>query len=219
LDKTRRKGENYYEIGRKKLEEMGKADVKALEELAVQAVNVGKYEEAIDLWRAYIKFKPADPGAYICLGTAYSNSGNFIEARNAHAEAFRLAPNMPETLTNYVRSEMYLGNAELAAVIYEKSQSLEQADESTLFVMAVVYCCCRKEPEARAYFERLLQVPALNGRTGLSIAIYELLDKLRAAGQAEYASEVLRFSLANNYLDNDLHRLKKMIAEGNAINP
>lgn len=213
LDKTRRKGEHYYDIGKKKLEDMGTSDLRALQELAIQAVNVGKYEEAIELWKQLISHQPDNAGAYICLGTAYNSLDNFLEAREAHATAFKLAPQMPEALTNYIRSEMYLGNAEIALATFEQSKINEDIDESTLFVMAAVYSCCKQQQKAIACFERLLQVPALNGRTGLSIAIYELLGRLRAAGQSVYASEVLKVALAENFLDNDLEKLREIINE------
>jgi hypothetical protein len=48
-DKSEKKGEAYYEIGCKKLEEMGDSPV-ALRELAIQAEGLKKHQEAVELW-------------------------------------------------------------------------------------------------------------------------------------------------------------------------
>jgi hypothetical protein len=50
LDKERAfsKGEEYYRLGKKKLAEKEKVEIKAVDELAVQAAVLGRYEEALE---------------------------------------------------------------------------------------------------------------------------------------------------------------------------
>ncbi|MCD6298234.1 MAG: glycosyltransferase, partial [Deltaproteobacteria bacterium] len=64
------KGEAYYHMGRNKLEELGD-DVVAIRELAVQAGDLGKHDEAIELWQRLVAIKPDMPVAYVNMGTAY----------------------------------------------------------------------------------------------------------------------------------------------------
>ena len=61
-DKIAAKGEAYYKLGMKKLLEKGD-DAKALHELAVQAGELGKFEEAVELWQSVLRLEsiPTSP--------------------------------------------------------------------------------------------------------------------------------------------------------------
>ncbi len=71
------KGEEYYELGKKKLLEHGMDDVDALTELAVQAVGeFEKHEEAVELWKRVLQIKPKNTKA---LNELMQESENLID--------------------------------------------------------------------------------------------------------------------------------------------
>ena len=65
----RAKGEEYYQLGKKKLSEQGEQDPQALYELAVQASELEKYDEALEFWKRLIAVKPDLAKAYYGMGT------------------------------------------------------------------------------------------------------------------------------------------------------
>ncbi len=74
LDATKAtaKDEQYYELGLKKMKESG-GDFKSVWELAVQAGELGKLEESIELWHKVIGFKHREAAAYFNLANHYLN--------------------------------------------------------------------------------------------------------------------------------------------------
>ena len=60
--KEKRKWEDYYLLGKKKLEKSG-GDIRSIRELAVQANVLKRYEEAAELWHQVIRLQPEFAGA------------------------------------------------------------------------------------------------------------------------------------------------------------
>ena len=83
LDRVRvtEKGERYFLLGMKKIEETG-GTPRAILELAIQAGELGRYDDAIRLWRRYLDGKPAQDvsRAYVNLINACLNADRFDEA-------------------------------------------------------------------------------------------------------------------------------------------
>ncbi len=112
------KTEIYYNIGRKKLAEMGD-NIAALRELAIQAGHLEKHQEAIELWQQFIQRTPDDAEAYVNIGTAYWHLGKYDQAVISAQKAIELAPNMKEAHFNYAISQLQLGNANDAIPVLE----------------------------------------------------------------------------------------------------
>ena len=68
-DVIRSKGEEYYQLGMKKLSEQGEPDPQALYELSVQATELEKYDEALELWKKLTGLKPDFAKAHYGMGT------------------------------------------------------------------------------------------------------------------------------------------------------
>jgi GT2 family glycosyltransferase/predicted Zn-dependent protease len=107
--KEERKGEDYFLLGKKKLEKSS-ADIWSLRELAVQANILKRYEEAVELWHQIIRLQPNLQEPYINLTSIYMNLGKFQEASATSQKAVELDPNCKEAVMNYSIAEFTLGN-------------------------------------------------------------------------------------------------------------
>jgi GT2 family glycosyltransferase/MoaA/NifB/PqqE/SkfB family radical SAM enzyme/Flp pilus assembly protein TadD len=107
--KEKGKGEEYFLLGKKKLEKSN-ADIRSLRELAVQANFLQRYEEAAELWHQVIRLQPKLPEPYINLASIYMNLGKFQEASAHSKKAIELDPDGKEAVLNYSIVEFTLGN-------------------------------------------------------------------------------------------------------------
>jgi tetratricopeptide (TPR) repeat protein len=101
LDKKRlkRKGEIYFEIGKKKMEEMGD-DLFAVREMAIQATTLEENEMAIKLWQRLISLDPPElmvADAYINMATLYNRLSNFEQALLVAKKGVAKAPDLKES--------------------------------------------------------------------------------------------------------------------------
>ncbi|MDD5722993.1 MAG: glycosyltransferase [Syntrophales bacterium] len=105
------KGEAYYLLGRKKLEEKGD-DLQSLVELAIQAGGeLGKHAEAVDLWKRVLILDPLNVKAFLNMGYAYLKMGKHEEARAAGEKALALDPELKEAVIVYTTCEALIGDA------------------------------------------------------------------------------------------------------------
>jgi glycosyltransferase involved in cell wall biosynthesis len=107
--KEKRKGEDYFLLGKKKLEKSD-GDIRSLKELAVQANVLKRYEEAAELWHQVIRLQPELPEPYVNLTSIYVNLGKFQEASALSKKAIELDPDCKEAVVNYSVVEFTLGN-------------------------------------------------------------------------------------------------------------
>ncbi len=109
VKKVEAKGEQYYLLGKKKLEEGG-ITPKALYELAVQAGELGRFEEAVELWQRLLAQTPNDPLAHFNLGYALLKLGRYEESLSASRTAGKLDPGLKENILNYANAELAVGD-------------------------------------------------------------------------------------------------------------
>lgn len=194
------KGEAYYHMGRKKLNEMGD-DLVAIRELAVQAGDLGKHDEAIELWQRLVALKPDMPVAYVNMGTAYLKLGKYEDALLSARKAVELAPHMKEALNNYALCQLYLGNARQAIPALEKLMEQEPEYLSAQFVLSAAYCCDGKMKMGLETFEKLRHT--ITG-PGLAVACHDLAKKLVSAQRLEYAISLLEAAIEGKYVNKDV---------------
>jgi tetratricopeptide (TPR) repeat protein len=103
LEKKRldRKRLLYYALGRQKLA-AGSQDTKALYELAVQAGELERFDEAETLWLELLESEHELPVAWFNLGYVYLRLGRVKDALIATERALMLKPDYPAALVNRV---------------------------------------------------------------------------------------------------------------------
>ncbi|MEJ2163891.1 MAG: glycosyltransferase [Desulfobacterales bacterium] len=188
LDKERltRKGEVYFEIGEKKLEEMGD-DINAVRELAIQATTLEKNEMAIKLWQRLISLNPPElmvADAYINMATLYNRLSDFDQALLVAKKAIAVAPHIKESLYNYALAELHLGNAQATIKVLEELVNRMPDYPPAQFILFAAYFCSG-EKEKGFKIIRKLKATALG--SNLVYPIMELAETLIKAQQNEYA--------------------------------
>ena len=181
------KGRRYYQIGTKKLAEV-EHSAAAIRELAIQAGNLEKYEEAVSLWQRVIGLQPETADAYVNMGTAYWNLGRYNKAVDSARKAINLAPNMKEAHFNYSLGLLHLGKAGAAIPVLESLLAKYPEYFSARFLLAAAQCCAGQTLKGAQGLKRLKQSKL---GPGLNISCQTLAEGFRSAGQIDYAQAIL----------------------------
>ncbi|MGH7743168.1 MAG: glycosyltransferase, partial [Candidatus Eiseniibacteriota bacterium] len=120
----RGKGESYYELGKRKLDELGD-DVTAIAELAIQARALERYDEAIELWQRALAISPDLSIAWFNVGSALIELGRYEEALTASRRALELKPEQKEIVYNCAMAEFYAGDGRSALEMLERLTGAE----------------------------------------------------------------------------------------------
>jgi len=197
-----KKGEVYYRIGRKKLNEM-KDNANALLELAVQAGILGKYEESIELWERFIHIKPEVPMAFINMGAMYAKLGKYDQAVSAAAKALEIGPDMKEAHYNYAFSKVHLGQVKEAILVLEKLLNRFSEYPPAQFLLAVAYCLEAREAKWLKRFERL----RLTMGPGFAVACHEFAKGLVSAQRQDDALILLEAAIKSKNSNREIDKL------------
>lgn len=194
------KAELYYNIGKKKLNEFG-GNPSALRELATQAGNIGKYEEAIELWHKFIAIESDLPDAFIMLGTAYSQLGKYQDAFEMAKRALHLAPCKREALYLYGVCELYLGNADKAIV--HLNSLLKKTPEflPAQFILAAAYSC---DGEMQNSIRVLNNLKKSVMAPFLVLCFQEVVKGLSLQKRYEYAISLLETAILTKNINKDI---------------
>jgi glycosyltransferase involved in cell wall biosynthesis len=184
-DKTLSKGENYYLLGLKKLEENGD-DVKALKELAIQAGELKHFSEAIDLWQRTLKLYPNMVEAYVNMTSIYAQMGLYRESLAAGEKAIELNPDSKDAVCNYALSEIYGGDVKKSVDVLEKLLKKERNFPQANIMLGVAYLCLGNSEKGISVFSDL-------GIVGdaLAATVKSFADALAGAGRNDYAAALL----------------------------
>jgi len=203
---NRGKANAYFKIGFKKLDAMGDNPI-ALRELAIQAGNLEKFAEAIELWQRLIALDPDSAEAYINLAAANLNSGKYPEALDASQRAVELAPHIKETHFNYSMCELFAGNTKSAIAALERILEQTPNYPAAQFMLAAAFCCAGQAQKGVACFERIKETAM---GPALPIACQELSQKLATAGRHDFVAGLLETAGQCFQLDETTRSLMKM---------
>jgi tetratricopeptide (TPR) repeat protein len=190
--KTEEKGEAYYLLGRKKLDERAE-DPKALYELGVQAAELGKYEEAVGLWQRLLSVQPDDPLALFNLGYSLLKLGKFDECLDASRRALERDPDLKEAVLNYANAELYVGEVPRAVAVLERTLSRLPDYPPAEGLLAAAYYIEGKKEKGLELFSKLRA-------RGFDCAefLHDLAETLVNAGRTEYALTSLEAAVKSN---------------------
>ncbi|MGB9438932.1 MAG: glycosyltransferase [Desulfobacterales bacterium] len=203
-----RKGEIYFEIGKKKLEEMGD-DLNALRELAVQATIIGKNEDAIELWERLLALKPdskLSAEVFINMGTVYSRMGKYQDALYASKKAIKHSPELKEAIYNYSMAELHLGNAGKTIKVLEEMLTKIPDYPPAQFILVAAYACQGNKERA---LEGLKKLKSIKMGTAFVYSCVELAKGLISADQIDYAISLLGAAIDSEIVNADLLNLFK----------
>ncbi|MFN3396866.1 MAG: tetratricopeptide repeat protein, partial [Thermodesulfovibrionales bacterium] len=152
--KTEEKFELYYELGKKKLEE-GENREKAIYELAIQASEMGRLDEAARLWEDLIRVKPEFGSAYISLARVYCELKRFNDAEKTAKKAVELAPHMKESHYSLGMSQFYKGNIDAAIKSLLKALEVDPDYPLSYGLLSICYIMKGDKEAARKYIEKV----------------------------------------------------------------
>ena len=184
------KGDAYYQLGKKKLEEKGE-DLKALTELAIQAGGeFGKYEEAVDLWKRVLKIDPRNTKALVNMGGALLRLHEYEAARTSSKMALTLAPDLKEAAIIYTTSEVLIGDAGKTIPILEDLLKKVPEYPLALAILAVTYCI---EGEREKGLENIKRLTKMGFETARYL--HDLSKMLISTGKTDSAVSLLEFAV------------------------
>lgn len=150
LDKKQR----YFEIGMQKLAQQPD-DMAAICELAVQAGELGRFAEAIDLWDRVLRRDPEYVEALFNKGYCLMGLQRYDEALVCSRKVMELNPDHKEAALNYGVCELYAGCPQkaldriLPVVKRHREYPLLQA------LCCVLYACLGQQKEAASLYKVL----------------------------------------------------------------
>ncbi len=199
------KSEAYYLLGKMKYES-DPTNMKYIYELAKQAQELRKYEEAVQLWLellALLRENPESPGyktiaaisygdplpeIYIQLASAYVMLDRFEDALEAARKAMGDARGkLPAYVHVYAYCEIIAGSLDKASsALDELLQSMPDYPPA-VSLMAVRYCLEEKNEKAKEFLQRL----RLKG-IPISSPLKKVSEKLSAYGKKDEAALILK---------------------------
>ncbi len=188
LDRARvtEKGERYFELGMKKIAETG-GTPRAVLELAVQAGELSRWDDAVDLWRRFLGGNPGREAvrAYVNLINACLNADRFDEALSEARKAETLANGTRELLLNCAAAEFFAGDLRKAATMAQRLLQKNPDYPPALGLLAMALALTGQEERGLECMQRL-QERGLDTRSQLLPAV----AKLRIAERDEQADRL-----------------------------
>jgi len=110
----------YYQLGKKKIDESG-GNPRAFYEHAIQAAQLRRYDEAVDLWHRFLGTGSSEDLhlVYMNLGHVYLETARYAEAAAACRKALDIDPELKEAHLNLALSEFFMGRSKEAAAILD----------------------------------------------------------------------------------------------------
>ena len=201
------KGQEYYQLGRRKLEERGGGDYTAIRELAIQAGEIGKSEEAIDLWQRTLALCPnaVEPRVEVFFNLAfnYINTGKYPEALDASRKAVELSPGIKDAVLNYALSAMLTGDVSKTKTLLEEFVSGENDHPIMVGMLGAAYLISGDNSSGLVLFKKLAEK-----KINCVTYINSLLELLMGSGQLAYFNRLLDATASDNIADRETLRRK-----------
>jgi glycosyltransferase involved in cell wall biosynthesis len=185
-EKKLQKAQAYFKIGLAKLEQL-KNDLPAIREMAVQAGELRRWTEAIELWQHLLELQPNFVEAYVNIAGALWQLGRYSEALASAQRAANIEPNVKEGWFNIAVSQLMLGRAQQAVDILEALTQRQPAYLSAQFMIAAAYGCLDNQKRSQELFERIL---TSSGGVSIYFAIQDLIKRMRKDQQKDYANRL-----------------------------
>ena len=153
-NKLMAKGKEYYRLGIAKIEQT-QGDCSAFKELAIQASEIGEYEEAVGVWQKVIERQPNDAVAHMNLGFALLMMRQHAKAAEFSKKALAIDPELREAALNYAAAEMFAGDIRTAVSTLEHLLEKHADYPPAMGRLAAAYIVSGRKAEGLGYLEKL----------------------------------------------------------------
>lgn len=175
------KARKYYALGYAKLEAMAQ-DAAAIRELAVQAGQLERWQEAIHLWERLLGIRPEFAEAMVNLASANWQLGRYAQSLEWARRAVAEDDTLKEAQFNLALSHLLMGDYHQSARLLEKLVNRQPDYLAADFMLSIAKACQGHIDLAAAGMRRLGQGPA---GSALPAAIGDIHRRLVSAGHAQ----------------------------------
>jgi len=200
-DKVIAKGKEYYRLGIAKIEQTN-GDYSALKEFAIQASEIGQYEEAVDVWRKVIDLQPHDAAAHMNMGYAFLMMRQYDKAIEYSKTAMEIDPELREAALNYAGAEMIAGGVHAAVSTLENLLKKHADYPPAMGRLAAAYIVCARKEDGLRLIEKLNS----KGYDGASV-LEEQARAFMAESKFEAAVLLLTAAIEKGIGNGSLHDL------------
>jgi len=200
-EKTALKGEMYYQLQKNKFVPKKELSEEDIYYSAIQAAEIGKYEEAIEYFKRLIVTKPS---AYIYynMGLSYLNLGRYNAALLALKQALQLSPHSRDIIVAYSQAEICNGNAKIAILHLEELLRKDANYQLAILALAVAYYCENIKNDGLGCIQKLKEL-----NFGCTYYFSEFAKMLISSGQIHYAILLLEAAVENGNANADTSML------------
>ncbi len=196
---TKKKG--YFSLGIKKRAAQ-KGSMAALIENAIQAQEIGEYEQALDLWQQVLKEKPDAAMAHFNMSFVLIELEKYKQGKQAASRAMELDPGLKEAVLNCALCQLRTG--EIENVLEQLPVFLHETPGHPVAtgLMAVAHCIRGRKDTGLRLFDAL-------GAMGFNCPEYVLehARKLLSAGRRQDAIQLLEAVSPSQHADGNLQTL------------
>ncbi len=183
------KGEKYYHLGLKKLDEIRHDQALIpLRELAIQAGILKHYKQAAELWQRVLELDQDNAEAHLNLGTALFSLGKITEALQSAKQATKLKKDLKEGHFNYALYELHLGRSAAAVKKLTRLRLQEPEYLAAKFMQAAALCCQDGIKAGRKAFNKIMDKNITEEM--ITVAGSELAESLTKAGREKDAEKI-----------------------------
>jgi glycosyltransferase involved in cell wall biosynthesis/Tfp pilus assembly protein PilF len=203
------KSEAYYLLGKKKLEEEGE-NLKTLIELAVQAEGkLGKYEEAVDLWKRVLKIDPGNKKALLNMGCTCFKLEKYEPARTSSKIVMELDPGLKEAVIIYTTCEVLIGDMEKTIPILENLLKKVPEYPLAIAVLAAVYGMGDDKEKGLEHIQYLMKMGFLCAEY-----LHNLSERLVSVDKNDSAVSLLEFAVESGNGTREIRELLDSLLVG-----
>lgn len=184
--RNQEKARKYYTLGFAKLEAM-ENDAAAIRELAVQAGQLERWEEAILLWDRLLTIRSEYAEAMVNMAAAHWHLGRYSQSLAWAQRALARDPALKEAHFNLALSHLLLGDFPVAQGILQQILNRQPDYLAAAFMLAITNACLSRTDQAAAIMHRLAQSPA---GAALPAAIEDIHCRLLSSGHMQAGERV-----------------------------
>jgi glycosyltransferase involved in cell wall biosynthesis len=198
----------YYELGVQKMKESG-GDFRSVWELAVQAAELGRTEESIELWHKVLGFKQREAAAYFNLANHYLKLGKYEDSYDCSRKAYALDPLDQSSVLSYGMSEFLAGDINKSISALEGFLKGTDSHTSMVALLAVSYLLSGEQVKGLKYLRKLVKQ-----KYDCVYYLKDLAKSLIAAGNHARAKSVLTAAIEIKFYDQETSELLEKCETG-----
>jgi glycosyltransferase involved in cell wall biosynthesis len=195
------KDAQYYELGVQKMKESG-GDFKSVWELAVQAGELGKLEESIELWHKVLGFKQREAAAYFNLANHYLHLGKYEDSYDCSRKSYALDPKDQSAVLSYAMCEFLAGDIHKTISTLEGFLKGTDTQTSHVGLLALSYLLAGETDRGLRYIRGLVKK-----KYNCVYYFKDLAQSLIGAGNLARAKALLTAAIEIKFYDQETSAL------------